>query len=159
MFRHFWRYLAKLFLEWEMFQIKVEEKIKTHILFSITFSENCTVYEIMSKNIVKTEGPQMMSQYGAYALCTGLARLHAHMCMYAPMRPGTHMHAHLRKHAHTDQYVILIAFPQQQWFCERASMLRCTYISCLVIYMLHLLLFNVNDHKSSLYLAVIPSCT
>ena len=33
----FWSYLAQLFLEWEMFQTKVVEKIKTHILCSITF--------------------------------------------------------------------------------------------------------------------------
>ena len=50
----------------------------------------------------------MTSQYGAYALRAGLARL------FARMRPGTHMHARTRKHAHTDQYVILTAFPQQQ---------------------------------------------
>ena len=31
---------------------------------------------------------------------------------------------------HTYKYVILIAFPQQQWFRERASLLRCTYIAC-----------------------------
>ena len=31
------------------------------------------------------------------------------------------------------QYVILIAFPLQQWLQERASLLRYTYIVCLVI--------------------------
>jgi hypothetical protein len=46
------------------------EKLKTHILYSITFSENIIVYEIMSKNVVETEGPQM-TQYGAYALHAG----------------------------------------------------------------------------------------
>jgi hypothetical protein len=30
------------------------------------------------------------------------------------------------------EYVILIAFPQQQWLHERASMLRDTYIACIV---------------------------
>jgi hypothetical protein len=30
----FWQYLAELFLEWEMFQTKVVEKTKTHILYS-----------------------------------------------------------------------------------------------------------------------------
>jgi hypothetical protein len=30
------------------------------------------------------------------------------------------------------EYVILIDFPQQQWLRERASVLRYTYISCLV---------------------------
>jgi len=34
---HFWLYLAHFFLEWEMFRIKVVEKIETHILCSITF--------------------------------------------------------------------------------------------------------------------------
>ena len=32
---HFWSYLAHLFLEWEMFQTKVVEKTKTHILCSV----------------------------------------------------------------------------------------------------------------------------
>ena len=32
---HFWSYLAQFFLEWEMFQTKVVEKIKTHISYSI----------------------------------------------------------------------------------------------------------------------------
>jgi len=30
-------YLAHFFLEWEIFQAKIIEKIKTHILFSVTF--------------------------------------------------------------------------------------------------------------------------
>jgi hypothetical protein len=51
-------------------------------------SENRTVYEIMSKNIVETEGPQMTSQHGTYALRAGLARLYARMCMNTPTRPG-----------------------------------------------------------------------
>ena len=42
----------------------------THFMFSNFFSENRTVYEIMSKNVVETEKPQT-SQYGAYALNAG----------------------------------------------------------------------------------------
>jgi hypothetical protein len=30
------------------------------------------------------------------------------------------------------EYVILIAFPRQQWLQKRASLLRYTYIACLV---------------------------
>jgi hypothetical protein len=60
-------------------------------------------------------GPQMTSQYGTYALRAGLARLYARMCIHTPMR------------------VILFAFSQQQWFHERASILRYTYIACLVL--------------------------
>jgi hypothetical protein len=88
----------------------------------------------MSKNILETEGPPMTSQYGAFALRAGLARLHALMRMHTPTRPHTHMHARKRKHAHTDQYVMLIAFPLQQWFRERTSALRYMYIVCPVLY-------------------------
>jgi hypothetical protein len=35
------------------------------------FSENRSVYEIMSKNMVEPEGPQMTSQYGACELHAG----------------------------------------------------------------------------------------
>jgi hypothetical protein len=31
------------------------------------------------------------------------------------------------------EYVIVIVFPRQQWLCKCASMLRYTYIACLVI--------------------------
>jgi hypothetical protein len=51
-----------------MFQIKVVDKTKTQILFSITSSTNRAVYEIMWKNMVERGRPQMAIQYGAYAL-------------------------------------------------------------------------------------------
>jgi hypothetical protein len=88
------------------------ENEDTYLMFN-NFFENFTVYEIMSKNTVETEGPQMTSQYGAYALRAGLARLYARTHMHTPTRQGTHMNARTRKHAHTDQYVIINAFPQQ----------------------------------------------
>ena len=34
---HLWWYVFEFFLEWEMFQTKVVEKIKTHILCSVFF--------------------------------------------------------------------------------------------------------------------------
>jgi hypothetical protein len=40
--------------------------------------------------MVEKEGPQMTSQYGAYALLAGLRRLYALMSM---QRPRAHMHA------------------------------------------------------------------
>jgi hypothetical protein len=38
-----------------MFQTELVEKIKTYILYSVTFSSNCAVYEIMWKYIVEPE--------------------------------------------------------------------------------------------------------
>jgi hypothetical protein len=86
----------------------------------------------MSKYVVETVGPQKTLQYGAYALRAGLARLYARTRKHMPTRPVTHMYARTRNHTHTDQYAILIAFQQQQWFHKRSSMLRYTYISYLV---------------------------
>ena len=51
----FMKRLAEFFLESDMFQIKVIQKIKIHILYPVTFSKNRAVYEIMSKNMVKPE--------------------------------------------------------------------------------------------------------
>ena len=47
------------------------ENQNTHFMFSNFFPENRTVYEIMSKNVVEPEGPQMTSQYGAYEFHAG----------------------------------------------------------------------------------------
>jgi hypothetical protein len=53
-------YLAKFLLQWQMFQTKVVEKNKTHILCStIFFSESRALYEIMWKNMVQPEKPQL----------------------------------------------------------------------------------------------------
>ena len=55
---------------------RIVEKIKTHSMFNNFFFENGAVYEIMSKNIVEPEEPQMTSQYGAHALHAGYAKQH-----------------------------------------------------------------------------------
>ena len=85
---------------------KIVEKIKTQILHPTTFfppPENLAVYETMSKNLLETKRPQMTSKYGAYALHAGVARPHALKRMHTRTRPGTHMHARTRTHAHIDE--------------------------------------------------------
>ena len=62
---HFLSYLAQFFLERELFQTKLAEKIKTHVLCSLNslfllfFFENCTVYEVMWNNTVQPGRSQM----------------------------------------------------------------------------------------------------
>ena len=47
---NFLSYLAQFFLEWEMFQTKVVEKIKTFICFSITyFRKSCHLWDNVEK--------------------------------------------------------------------------------------------------------------
>jgi hypothetical protein len=56
--------------------------------------------------------------------------LHARKHTTASIHPHTRNNPRAR--AHTHKYVIFIAFPLQLWFRERASVLRYTYIACLV---------------------------
>ena len=47
---HFWSYLAQFFLEWEMFQTNVVEKLKTRILCSVTiFRKSRRLWENVEK--------------------------------------------------------------------------------------------------------------
>jgi len=93
-----------------MLQAKVVEKIKTHILYSVTFFENRAVYEKMWKNIVERDRPQMT-----------LWRMR--IACWMPNAINT-----------LSEYVIPIVFPPQQWLHERASVLRYTFIACLVFF-------------------------
>jgi hypothetical protein len=94
-----------------MFQTKVVEKIKTHILCSVTFFfENRAIYEIIWKNIVDRGRPQMTVWR---VLIAG----------WIPKATNTYTHLNC---------VLLIAFPLLKWLHERASMLRYMYIACLV---------------------------
>jgi hypothetical protein len=46
---HLSKYLTQFFLEWEMFHTKVVEKVKTHILCSITFPKLCCLWDNVKK--------------------------------------------------------------------------------------------------------------
>jgi hypothetical protein len=56
-----------------MFETKVVEKIKIHILCAIIFfpPKNHTIYEIMWRNIVELDRPQMTAQYRERIFYTG----------------------------------------------------------------------------------------
>ena len=83
---------------------KFVEKIKTLILCSkIVFRKSCR-YEITWKNFVQRSMPQMT-----------IWRMR--VACWIPKAANA----------------ILIAFPLQQWLHERASILRYTYIACIVL--------------------------
>jgi hypothetical protein len=52
---------------------RCRENQNTHFIFGsfFFFPEKSALYEIVSKNTVEPEGPQMTSQYGAYELHAG----------------------------------------------------------------------------------------
>jgi len=100
-----------------MFQTKIVEKIKNHILCSITFVENRAVYEIKWKNIVEPGRPQVtiwrmrVASWISKATNTQLA------------------------------YVITIDFPLPGLLHERAYILCCTYIAYLVYCFVFMFIF------------------
>jgi len=71
--------------------------------------ENHAVYEIMWKNVVEPDGPQMTIWRMRIAF------------------------GYVKQENTPSEYVILVAFPLQQWSHERPSLLHCTYMACLVI--------------------------
>ena len=92
---------AQFFLEWEMFWIYFPEKIKTHVLCSTNFfPEDLAVYEIMWKNMVQPNRPQVATWRMRFAC-------------WITKATDTH-----------SEYVISIAFALQKWLNEGFSMLH-----------------------------------
>ena len=67
------------------------------------------------KNIVEPDTPQMTIR---------------RVCIACWVAKATNTHS---------EYVMLIAFPLQQWLQERASMLRYTYIACILPFIVAIL--------------------
>jgi hypothetical protein len=99
---HVWSHFAQ-FLEWEMFQTSIVEKIKTHILCSIYIFLNLAIYEITRKNVVDPNRPP-------------ITIWHMHIACLIPKTTNTH-----------SEYVALIAFPMQHWLYVCISLLHYTY--------------------------------
>jgi len=79
-------------------------------MYNKFFFENLAIYEIMQKNMVDSDRPQMTIFLMRFACCI-------------PEVTDTH-----------SEYVTLIAFLRRKRKHERASMLRYTYISCIIYY-------------------------
>ena len=75
-----------------MFQMKLQRKSKHTFLFTNFFSENLAVYEIVSKNMVEPERPQMTLWRMRVAYCRSTA---------------TRMHLPARTFPRTEIYVLL----------------------------------------------------
>ena len=134
---HFWSHLAQFILEWEMFQTKVVQKIKTHILcYNNNFfspRKSCRLWDNVGKFC--TAGAGHRWQYGALRIACRILK-------------ATNTHS---------QYVILIAFPPQQWLREHVSMfhVHCQY--CFDSHFDSRTVSTVSLHCYSSQLSVQPS--
>ena len=101
---HLFQYLAELFLEREMFQTNVADKIKTLILGSIVSSwKLCPLWD-------------NVEEYGRAGETTGDNKIRR-MGIASWITKATNTHS---------EYKMLIAFPREQYFRERSSLLRYT---------------------------------
>jgi hypothetical protein len=80
----------------------------THFMFNEFFFENHAVYEMMRKNTVEPDRPQMT-----------IWRMR--IAYWIPKATNTH-----------SEYAILTAFRLKKWLYEGVSMLRFTYVACIV---------------------------
>jgi hypothetical protein len=121
---HFWSHLIQFFLEWKMFQTNVVDTIETHNLYSIfVFLKSCLLWDNVEKYCTvgqATDGNTVR-----------------HMCIKCWIANATDTRS---------EYVIVTAFPLQQWLHERAPILRGTYFAFLLISLLGKL-FSVKVYK------------
>ena len=101
---HLWQYLAKLFLEWEMFYTKIVEKIKTHIFWWITFffqKSHC-----LWDNVEKCGGARGATSDGTiwrmHMDCRTSKATHTLACAHAPGYPHARTHRQLLFHGNSD---------------------------------------------------------
>jgi hypothetical protein len=110
---HFLSHLAQFFLEWEMFQTKVVEKIKTHILCAISFFFLFRKSYRLSENVEK--------------YCTAVQATYDNMA-------HTHLMLYTKVYKHTLTICSTYCFTLQPPLHERVSMLRYVqYIACAAI--------------------------
>jgi hypothetical protein len=89
---------------------KILEKVRTRFMFHYFFSSTIVFFLTVEK-------------YGGVGQATD-DNITRRMRIACWITKATETHS---------EYVILIAFPLQQWLQERVSMLRYTYIVCLVL--------------------------
>jgi hypothetical protein len=112
-------YIAELFLESEIFRMRVVEKIKAHILRIITFHENRALCEIMWKTMVQPT--QATDDYEILRML---------FACWIIKTTVTH-----------SEYVILIDCPLQKWLSESTSILCCMYVASLIVFNFYVYIF------------------
>ena len=86
------------------------ENQNTHFMYYAFFFRKSCFYEIMWKNIIELDKPQMT----IWGMC---------IACWLPKATNTHSYN-----------VILITFPLQQWLHKQASVLHYVYFACLFVY-------------------------
>ena len=125
---HLWSYLAQFVLEWEMFQIKFVEKIDSHFMFNKLLFEDRAVWD----NVETYCRAGQVTQKTVWRI---------RIACWVTTATNTH-----------SVNVMFIAFPQQQWYHEYATMLRYTYAAfCYTIRSIYNVSYGNNSIKINRY--------
>ena len=145
-FSHLWQYLAEFFLEWEMFQIKVVEKIKTHILCSVTFFflPKIVPFVRTSKSMVEPSRPQITCHVRVACWLIKATRAQAHVCSRASSPTHTYItHAH----KHTEICNIYCFSTKRVVSWTRLSVTL--YVHCLLVFQMNVVTLATSALGSS----------
>ena len=125
-FSHLWQHLVKFFLKWEIFQIQVVEKIRTHILCSIRFfRKSCRLWDNIEKCDVDRGHKWRHSM--AHTRCMLDRRGYTHARARTCTLSRAHAPTNIRKQIGNCYWSSMAKMIR-----ERALTLRSTYITCLV---------------------------
>jgi hypothetical protein len=128
-YAHLWKYIVWLFLEWKLFKQRCRENQKTHYIFNNSLSwKSCRLWD---------NG----ESYGKATQITD-DKIIRHMRFACWIIRATNTHS---------EYVILIAFPLQQWFRELASMLRSSAHCLSVPHNLVMMLYDCHNQQRLLF--------
>jgi hypothetical protein len=87
-FSHLWKYLAELFLEWEVFEITRVEEIKIHSLCSVTvFRKSYRLWDNVEKcggarEATNDKSPRAQAPAHTHARTYTRAHTHTHTCFF-----------------------------------------------------------------------------
>ena len=110
------------------FSDQVVEKTKAHFLFNTFFSENRPVYQIIWKNTVKPDMPQMTISRVRFACCT-------------PKATDT-----------LSEYVIVIVFPREKnGHANPTECCVCALIACLFTFLKKCVSVKLHEARDCVY--------
>jgi hypothetical protein len=120
-FSHLWQYLVKFLWERKMLWKTVDEKIETNSL--------CWIFFFFQKSPFMRQCRRMVEPGATYDVTTWDTRLVWWISKAT--------RAHVPGHAHTYKFVIIIAFPRQQYSRMRLNVtlhVHCLYCFCQILY-------------------------
>ena len=109
------------------------EHQNAHFVFNNVFRKPCLLWDNVESVVgIEVTGDNVIRRMRFAFWVSKATCAHAHAHVHALAHPLTHALAHARTHTHTEKYVIVTAFPWQQWF---PKLVRITlYVHCVYFY-------------------------